>query len=95
MKSNKGNGKRPEQAFQFGAVRAAIWSNTATDKKGQTFDATKVALDRAYKDAEGDWQHTNRFGLNDIPKAILALQKAYEYLVTRREGDDVEEETVE
>ena len=41
-----------------------------------------VSLQRAYKDKEGKFQHTTSFKANDIPKAILALSKAYDYLVS-------------
>jgi len=36
-----------------------------------------------YKDKTGQWQGTNRLSLNDLPKAILALQKAFEYLTAK------------
>jgi hypothetical protein len=31
-----------------------------------------------YRDAQGNWKNTQYLRLNDIPKLILALQKAYE-----------------
>ena len=43
---------------------------------------------RAYKDKDGNFQHTTSFKDNDIPKAVLALTKAYDYLVSRRRGSD-------
>lgn len=41
-----------------------------------------VSLQRAYKDKNGNFQHTTSFKDNDIPKAVLALWKAYDYLVS-------------
>ena len=39
-----------------------------------------ISLQRVYKDKDGKFQHTTSFKVNDIPKAVLALRKAYEYL---------------
>ena len=41
-----------------------------------------VSLQRAYKDDEGTFQYTPSFKTNDIPKAVVALLKAYDYLVS-------------
>ena len=35
------------------------------------------------KDKNDEWQHTNSLRVNDLPKAALVLNKAYEYLVLR------------
>ena len=40
-----------------------------------------VSLQRTYKDKDGNFQHATSFGANDMPKAVLALTKAYDYLV--------------
>jgi len=48
-----------------------------------------------YRDKAGQWKGTNRLSLNDLPKAILALQKAYEYLMDKKNDRlDVEVEKV-
>lgn len=78
--------ERPEKNFKVGGVRAAIWKWDNTSKDGRNFGQKKVVLDRSYKDKNGDWKNTNSYSANDIPKAILALSKAYEYLHTN--GDD-------
>ena len=46
----------------------------------------KVPLEVRYRDKAGQWKGTNSLALNEIPKAILALQKAYEYLMDHREA---------
>jgi len=40
-----------------------------------------------YKDQNGNFQNTSSFGVQDIPKAKLALEKAYEYLVLQESGE--------
>ena len=74
---------KPETVFKVGAVRAAIFQNVF-EKAGKQIPLPKVILEVRYRDKAGQWKGTNSLSLNDIPKAILALQKAYEYLMTRK-----------
>jgi hypothetical protein len=74
---------KPEKEFKVGAVRAAVWSNLRHTSNGKMFNSHKVIVDRVYKDNHGDFKTTNSLDTNDIPKAILALKKAFEYLTLR------------
>ena len=91
--------QKPEKNFRVGGVRAAVWNWTNTTKFGRTFAQKKVVLDRSYLDGNKEWKNTNSYTANDVPKAILALSKAYEYLCQKGGGDsdapEVSEETVQ
>jgi len=76
---------KPETVFKVGAVRASVFQNT-TVQNGKSVLFPKVVLEVRYKDKAGQWKGTNSLSLNDLPKAILAMQKAYEYLMDHR-GD--------
>ena len=80
--------QRPEQAFAAGAIRAAIWKNPGKTSDGQETDFYSVRLERRYKDANGQWQSTNSFRVNDLPKAQLLLAKAFEHLVFQEREDN-------
>ncbi|MBM3302567.1 MAG: hypothetical protein FJY85_21780 [Deltaproteobacteria bacterium] len=71
---------KPEKEFKVGAVRAAIWANPRHGSDGKAFNSYKVILERTYRDNMGSFKTTPSLDINDIPKAILALKKAYEYL---------------
>jgi hypothetical protein len=43
-----------------------------------------------YKDKTGQWNGTNSLSLNDLPKAVLALQKAFEYLMEHKQPEQEE-----
>ena len=73
---------RPEITFKIGAVRASIFRNTAM-RNGKAILFPKVLLEVRYKDKTGQWKGTNSLSLNDLPKAILALQKTFEYLMSK------------
>ena len=72
---------KPEKTFKMGAVRASVFLNTF-QRNGQTLPIRKVVLEVRYKDKEGQWQSTNSLSLNDLPKAVAALNQAYEYLLS-------------
>lgn len=71
---------QPEKRFKVGGITASVFANEVTGENG-TGILKSVVLQRAYKDKKGNFQHATSFKVNDIPKAILALSKAYEYLV--------------
>jgi hypothetical protein len=75
---------KPEKVFKVGAVRASIFQNTITHK-GKQVTMPKVALEVRYRDKTGQWKGTHSLSLNDLPKAILALQQAFEYLASHRD----------
>ena len=75
---------KPETVFKVGAVRASVFRNVI-QKNGQTFPLPKVVIEVRYKDKTGQWNGTNSLSLNELPKAVLALQKAFEYLMEHKD----------
>ncbi len=84
---------KPETVFKIGAVRAAVFRNTI-EKNGQSIQLPKVIIEVRYKDKAGKWKGTNSLSINDIPKAILALQKAFAHLMERKDPGQPEKSTV-
>ena len=71
----------PEHIIMIGPCRVSIFRNTVL-KDGQEIEIPKVVLEVRYKDKHGRWCGTSGISLREIPKAILALQKAFEYLTS-------------
>ncbi|MGD0572902.1 MAG: hypothetical protein ABSB11_07750 [Sedimentisphaerales bacterium] len=84
---------KPETVFKVGAVRASVFQNTI-EKNGQSIQLPKVVIEVRYKDKSGQWQGTNSLSINDLPKAILALQKAFEYLMTHKGSGQTEDSAI-
>ena len=80
---------KPEKVFKVGAVRAVVFRNTI-QKDGRTIELPKVVIEVRYRDNQGKWRGIGSLSLNEIPKAILALEKAFEYLTGRREPSQAE-----
>jgi len=81
---------KPEKVFKIGAVRASIFRN-AIERQGKQVMLPKVVLEVRYRDKAGTWKGTNSLSLNELPKAVLALQKAFEYLSEKKEDQPAEE----
>lgn len=89
----EGKRNRPEKHFKFGGVRVTVWSDMRKGADGRSFESRSVTLDRAYRDASGTWQNTGNLRENDVPKAMAALRKAFEYM-TEREAANLDRQPV-
>ena len=76
---------KPEKRFKCGSCEAAIFENEI-NRNGKTVKLKKVAIQKRYKNADEEWKSTHSLDKNDIPKMILALSKAYEYLTMSNES---------
>ena len=88
-------GNRPEVRFQFGSISSSTFVNTVERNDGSTFEVRRTVLQKVYRDpTTGDFRNTNSLDVNDLPKAILALQKAYEHCLAaqRVDGDGASRE---
>ena len=77
----------PEKLFQHGGVKAAIFYNEY-EKDGERFTKSRVSVQKVYRDKEGMFKTTSNLDVNDLPKAILVLQKAFDYLTVKHEPED-------
>ena len=65
---------KPVKKVSVGGIEAAVWENSS--KEGNKYFTT--SMERNYKDGD-EWKKTGSLRTTDLPKAILALQKAYEF----------------
>jgi hypothetical protein len=79
---------KPVKKFVAGMIQVAVWRNALPIGGGNDGGMMTVALERRYKDREGNWQSSGSLRVNDVPKAILLLNKAYEFLTTSAEDGD-------
>ncbi len=78
----------PVKKFGVGGVQVAIWENQG--KEGNSFYT--VSFDKRYKDKNDEWKSSNSLTKNDLPKAILALQKAYEFIALKEPEQEIGKE---
>ena len=63
--------------------REKLTINAVTRKDGEQGVFRTVQLDRSYKDKEGNWKNSGSLRTSDLPRAVLVLNKAFEYIVTK------------
>jgi len=74
-------GNKPVYKIRVGGIEVAVWENKSSGTNNGTFET--ISMHRNYKDKNNDWQTTATLRTGDIPKAVLALQKAYEKIVLK------------
>lgn len=84
---------KPEEKFRAGAISATVWKNKGKNKSGRVTEFYTVKLERRYRDNNDQWQSTESLGINDIPKAVLVLNKAYEWIATKKRASAETEQT--
>lgn len=84
----------PEKRFNVTPVVSTIWKNEVI-KNDETKYYYTVSLQRNYKDKDDNWKSTTTLRVGDLPKATLALQKAYEYLTLKEDSSYIDEEDIE
>ena len=75
----------PIKKFQVGGISVAVWENESTTPEGSAYQT--VSLQKRFKDKNDEWKSSNSFRASDLPKAILALQKAYEFVALKEQGE--------
>lgn len=94
-RSNYSGQNRPEKKFVAGAVSATVWKNSsnmgaASSGMPENANYYTISLQRAYKDKSGNWKTSASLRANDLPKASLVLNKAYEYMVFKDSADSAD-----
>ena len=77
----------PEKKFRAGAIAATVWANE-TVRDGKKISYKTISFERSYKDKDDTWKQTNSLRITDIPKAVLVLSKAYEYLALNNDEEE-------
>ena len=83
--SKEQHGNLPEKKFRAGAISATVWLNKGQRVTGEESEYKTISIERNYMDKESKWHTTNSLRINDLPKAKLVLEKAYEFLLLQEQ----------
>ncbi len=70
----------PEKRFKIGGITATVWKGVSL--KGEIY--FNVQIGKSYKAKDNTWKTTHSLKENEIPKAMVLLQKAYEYVMAQQ-----------
>jgi hypothetical protein len=82
--------QKPIKDFRVGGIQASIWRKEVP-KNGYTAIQYSVKIEKRYRKKDGEYQNTDYYFDDDLPKLILAAQKAYEYIAVTERGTDSNE----
>ncbi len=68
---------KPTRVFKDGALSIAYWEDLSKNSSSK-----KVVFRKRYRTKDGEWKTTNSLFLNEIPKAVSLLERAYKELNT-------------
>jgi hypothetical protein len=83
------NNSKPIKDFRVGNIQASIWRNEL-DNDGHTVVRHSVRIQKQYRNKTGEYDNTDYYFRDDLPKLILVAQKAFE-LIALRESNDIDE----
>lgn len=70
---------KPVKAFRLRGLSASVFENHTT-VNDRTITFLKVSLQRTYKDGD-EWKTTTSLSRDDLPVALLLLQRAWEFIL--------------
>jgi len=80
---------KPIKDFRAGNIKASVWRNEV-DKDGHTVVRHSVRIQKQYRNKDGDYESTEYYFRDDLPRLILVAQKAFEF-ISLKETKDFEE----
>jgi len=81
--------QKPIKDFRAGNIQASVWKNEM-DKSGQTVFRHSVRIQKRYRNKNGDYENTEYYFRDDLPRLILVANKAFEFIALK-ESNDFEE----
>ena len=76
---------RPHHIIKVRPCRVSIFKNSVRIN-GRSVEFPKLKLEVIFR-RNGRWGRTSTISLRELPAAILALQKAHEYLLSERKSE--------
>ena len=81
---------KPLATFRSGRVSAAVYGKKRTLPNGKSVTFMDVSIRKAFKTAEGEWDHTHTLGAGDLLDAAFVLTRCAAYITDARQ-DEVDE----
>lgn len=71
--------RQPVKEFRAGTIKAAVWKNE-TEQNGTTVVKHSVRIQKRFRNDQGEWQDSNSYFPQDLPKLQLVIAKAFEFI---------------
>ena len=81
---------KPIWQMKAGSFFASIWENER-NMGGKLVKVREVSFQKRYRNDAGEYATSNRYQINEIPKAMVVLAKAYEQLLAESASEGGEQ----
>lgn len=79
--------QKPVKEFRVGRIKVAIWKNES-EKDGKTVIQHSIKIQKSFRNDDGEYQETNNYFPDELPKLALAVRKAYEFVALRERSPE-------
>ncbi len=86
---NPSNPQPPIREFRIGTVSCAVWRDEV-EQDGRTQVRHSFKLKKRYRDRDGNWQDSQTYFPDDVFKAIIVFQQAYEFAMLQEKDQNGE-----
>lgn len=69
----------PIYKVKVGQIDGCVFEHKEV-KDGKDIVRHSIKVNKTYKDKDDNWQKTEFLNINDVPSAIICLQKCYEHV---------------
>ena len=81
---------QPVKTFQSGPISTSVWRNEDAQQDGTTRVKHSVRFQKRFRNKDGQWQNSDYYFPEDLPKLQLVVAKAFEF-ISLKESKDPEE----
>ncbi len=74
--------QKPIKEFRAGGIQVAIWKKE-TEENGKTIIKYSISIQKSFRDDSGNYQDTNNYFPDELPKLALLIHKAYETITLK------------
>jgi hypothetical protein len=77
---------KPVKSFSAGNIQASVWRNEI-EQDGQIVVRHSVRIQKQYKNDKGEWQNTDYYFPEELPKLESVARKAFDFILVKESKD--------
>ena len=74
----------PLASFRSGLMEVSVWRNEVEGEEGKPSFRFSIKVEKEYKDAKGNFRSTQYYFLEELPRLVVLLVRAYAYIVLKQ-----------
>lgn len=84
------NNDKPVKSFKAANIEASVWRKEV-EQNGKINVRHSVRIQKQYRNKDGDYEKTDYYFRDDLPKLILVAQKSFDFVTLKESADTGED----